>query len=89
MPKEKLSIKLEPANLTENEEAFLAAGYVKAKSKKNYDYLIANCQQTWANQGNVNVIEDEHAVLFTGYNKDEIARLGVDTSSHLGKTCNN
>ena len=26
----------------------------------------------------MNVTEDEYAVLFTGYNKDEIARLGVD-----------
>ena len=26
----------------------------------------------------MNVTEDEHAVLFTGYYKDEIARLGVD-----------
>ena len=26
----------------------------------------------------VSVTEDEHAILFTGYNKDEIARLSVD-----------
>lgn len=30
------------------------------------------------NSAKVNITEDEHAVLFTGYNKDEIARLGVD-----------
>ena len=30
------------------------------------------------NKANVNVTEDEHAILFTGCNKDEIARLGVD-----------
>ena len=41
-------------------------------------YLIANCPDTWGNQAKVNVTEDEHAVLFTGYNKDEIARLGAD-----------
>ena len=44
----------------------------------SFRHLIANCPDTLANQGNVNVTEDEHAVLFTGYNKDEIARLGVD-----------
>ena len=33
----------------------------------------------WGNKTNVNVTEDEHAVLFTSYNKDEIARLGVDS----------
>ena len=33
---EKSSIKLEPAYLAENEEALLAAGYVKAKSKKQF-----------------------------------------------------
>lgn len=40
--------------------------------------MIANCPDTWENQANVNVTKDEHALLFTGYNKDEIARLGVD-----------
>ena len=34
---EKSSIKLEPAYLAENEEALLAAVYVKAKSKNNFD----------------------------------------------------
>ena len=29
----------------------------------------------------MNVSEDIHAVLFTGYNKDGIARLGVDASN--------
>ena len=26
----------------------------------------------------VNIVEDEHAVLFTGYDKEEVRRLGVD-----------
>lgn len=26
----------------------------------------------------INIVEDEHAVLFTGYNKEEVRRLGVD-----------
>ena len=26
----------------------------------------------------VNVLEEEHAVLFTGYNTEEVRRLGVD-----------
>ena len=28
--------------------------------------------------GKINIVEDEHAVLFTGYNKEEGRRLGVD-----------
>ena len=35
--KEKSSIKLEPAYPAENEEALLAAGYVKSKSNSNFD----------------------------------------------------
>ena len=35
--KEKSSIKLEPAYPAENEEALLAAGYVKSKSNRNFD----------------------------------------------------
>ena len=27
----------------------------------------------------VNIAEDEHAVLFTGYNKGEISQLGIDS----------
>ena len=121
----------EPAYLAENEEALLAAGYVKAKgktfdsrrgprwerggfvrnqsnrgAKKNFSpksttnmkmnpvgidgrtltckccgsfrHLVAICPDALGNKASVNVTEDEHAVLFTGYNKDEIARLGVD-----------
>ena len=26
----------------------------------------------------INIVEDEHAVLFIGYNKEEVRRLGVD-----------
>ena len=107
--REKSSIKLEPAYLAENEETLLETGYVKAKTKNNFDnrrrprwdrsgwvqntsnrgfqknfspkfstnkkmnpvgtdgqtltckccgsfcHLIANCSDTLANQGNVNV----------------------------------
>ena len=35
---------------------------------------VANCPDALGNKANVNVTEDEHVVLFTGYNKDEIAR---------------
>ena len=130
--KDKSSIELEPAYLAENEEALLAAGYVRSKSNSNFDnrrgarrnwgsfdrssssrgsqkrvspkaaknkkmnpvgtdgrtltckccgsfrHLVANCPDTWENQPKVNVTENEHAVLFTEYNKYEIARLGVD-----------
>ena len=35
-----------------------------------FRHLIANCPDTLANQGNVNVTEYEHAILFTGYNNN-------------------
>ena len=44
----------------------------------SFRHLVANCPGALGNKANVNVSEDEHAVLFTGYNKDVIARLGVD-----------
>ena len=44
----------------------------------SFSHLVAKYPDVLANQGNVNVTEDEHAVLFTGYNKDEIARLGMN-----------
>ena len=43
------------------------------KCCRSFRHLIAKCPDTWENQAKVNVTEDEHAVLFTGYNKDEIA----------------
>ena len=51
---------------------------ITCKYCEYFHHLIANCPDAMAYQGNVNVTEDEHAILFTGYNKDEIARLGVD-----------
>ena len=44
----------------------------------SFRHLVANCPYALGIKANVNVTEDEHAVLFTGYNKDEIARLSVD-----------
>ena len=44
----------------------------------SFCHLVAKCPAILANQGNVNATEDEHAVLFTAYNKDEIARLSMD-----------
>ena len=37
----------------------------------SFRHLVANCPDTWENQPKVNVTEDEHVVLFTGYNKDK------------------
>ena len=33
---------------------------------------------SWENMAKINIVEDEHVVLFTGYNKEEVRRLGVD-----------
>ena len=43
-----------------------------------FRHLVANCPDALGNKANVNVTQDGHAVLFTGCNKDEIARFGVD-----------
>ena len=115
------SVKLEPAFLAENEEALLAAGYVRqgqgkgnAKSRRggfnygggqrgqvqnvkrkmnpagpdgktltcrvcgSYRHLMKDCPDSWENLRRVNIVDDENAVLFTGYNKDEICQLGID-----------
>lgn len=121
------SIKLEPAFLAENEEALLAAGYIKQSRSKGsnkgnygrggrykrspvqqYDkknpigsdgkmltcrhcgsfrHLVAKCPHTKENMARVHITEtasrdnsdeEEHVVLFTGYNKGDIAQLGMD-----------
>jgi len=135
------SIKLEPAFFADNEEALLAAGYVKQRSgvqgggynrqsvrggqssygrsysgnqrgapsqrgyrfsrniKKrmnptgadgqvltckscgSYRHLVADCPDSWENLSKVNIAEteeDEHVVLFTGYQKENISQLAVD-----------
>ena len=56
----------------------------------SFRHLVANCPDALGNKANVNVTEDEHAVLFTGYNKDEIARLSVDARNCvvLDSACN-
>ena len=51
---------------------------VTCKCCGSFRHLVANCPDALGSKANVNVTEDEHAVLFTGHNKDEIARLGVD-----------
>lgn len=41
--------------------------------------MIANCPDSWENLAKVNIAEEEeHVVLFTRYQKEEIVRLGVD-----------
>lgn len=118
------NIKLEPAFLAENEEALLAAGYVKrgtssgwyrgrgnrslnrghaygfqssqrgvkninptgadgkvltCRSCGSFRHLIAKCPDSWENLSKVNIAEkEEHAVLFTGYHKQDIMQLGSD-----------
>lgn len=123
-------IKLEPSFLADNEEALLAAGYVKqnrgGKAGKSgrggfgrgrqadhgqlrkmnplgpdgktltcrccgsYRHFIAECPHSWetASKGSiqkrlakVNIAEDENVVLFTGYNKGDIAQLGIDAQN--------
>ena len=48
------------------------------KSCGSYRHLLPACPDSWENMRKVNVVDEEHAVLFTGYNTEEVCRLGVD-----------
>ena len=56
----------------------------------SYRHFIAECPHSWetASKGSiqkrlakVNIAEDENVVLFTGYNKGDIAQLGIDAQN--------
>ena len=56
---------------------------ITCKSCGSFRHLVANCPDSWENLAKVNITENdeyekEHVVLFTGYDKDEILRLGTD-----------
>ena len=53
----------------------------------SYRHLVDNCPHSWENMSKtnvtermakVNIIDEEHVVLFTGYHKGDIAQLGID-----------
>ena len=44
----------------------------------SYRHLMKDCPDSWENKRRVNIVDDENAVLFTGYNKEEIGQLGID-----------
>ena len=53
----------------------------------SYRHLVAKCPHSWENMSKINVtermakvniIEDDHVVLFTGCHKGDIAQLGID-----------
>ena len=48
------------------------------KSCGSYRHLLPACPHSWENMAKVNIAGEEHAVLFTGYNNEEIRRLGID-----------
>ena len=48
------------------------------KSCGSYRHLLPACPDSWENMRKVNVVQEEHAVLFTGYDIEEVRRLGVD-----------
>ena len=56
---------------------------ITCKSCGSFRHLVANCPESWENLAEVNITENdegekEHVVLFTGYDKEEILRLGTD-----------
>jgi len=48
------------------------------KSCGSYRHLLPACPDSWENMKKVNVVEEEHAVLFTGYDREEMRHNGVD-----------
>ena len=57
------------------------------RSCGSYRHLVVNCPHSWENMAKtnvnermakVNITEEENVVLFTGYNKTDIAQLGFD-----------
>ena len=48
------------------------------RSCGSYRHLVAKCPDSWKNLMKVNITEEEHAVLFTGYQKQDIMQLGSD-----------
>jgi hypothetical protein len=48
------------------------------RSCGSYRHLVAKCPDSWENLAKVNITEEEHTVLFTGYQKQDIMQLGSD-----------
>ena len=48
------------------------------KSCGSYRHLLPACPDSWENMAEINIEEEEHAVLLTGYNTEEFQRLGID-----------
>ena len=44
------------------------------KSCGSYRHLLPECPDSWKNMSKVNVVEEEHTGLFTGYNTEEVRR---------------
>ena len=51
------------------------------KSCGSYRHLLPACPDSWENMAKINLAEEEHAVLFTGYNNEEVLRLGIDAQN--------
>ena len=60
------------------------------KSCGSYHHLLHACPDSWENMAKINIAEKEHAVLFTGYNTEEVQRLGIDARNCavLDSACN-
>ena len=48
------------------------------KSCGSFRHLLPACRDSTENMAKINIVEDENAVVFTLYNKEELRRLGVD-----------
>ena len=53
------------------------------------DQLCIYCQENWENLSKTNVVEDKNALLFNGYNKEEVNCLGINAQNcaGLGSAC--
>ena len=48
------------------------------KSCGSFRHLLPACLDSWENLSKTDVVADENALFFTGYNKEEVRRLGID-----------
>ena len=62
---------------------------LSCKSCGSFRHLLPACPDSWKKMSLTNVVEDENAVLFTGYIKEEVRCLGIDARNCavLDSTC--
>ena len=52
------------------------------KSCGSYCHLLHACPDSLENMAKIDIAKEEHAVLFTGYNTEEVQHLGIDARNY-------